>query len=166
MNKQLRLDEDDFHILHELQVDSSQSLSTLSTKLHLPKSTIHARMKKLGEKGVIERQTIRINTELLGFEMLAFIMINFDQHYTNLDQEEVAKKIAKIPLVEEVHLIAGEWDILIKVRTRGINELGDFSVKKLKTVEGLGKSLTFVVLKNIKDSNSAQYPFLIDTLLL
>lgn len=156
----LRLDDTDFDILHELMEDSSQPLTNLSKSLDLPKSTIHARIKKLERYEVIEKYTVKINTEVLGYELLAFIMINFDQHETNLEQEEIADKLANLPMVEEVHLIAGEWDILCKVRVKGIDALGDFSTKKLKNIEGIGKSLTFVVLKKIKDSNSK--PYIID----
>lgn len=156
----LRLNETDFNILHELMEDSSQSLTKLSKNLDLPKSTIHARIKKLEKYDVIEKYTIKLNTGILNYELLAFIMINFDQHETNLEQEEIACKLANLPMVEEVHLIAGEWDILCKVRVKGIDALGDFSTKKLKNIEGIGKSLTHVVLKKIKDSNSR--PYIID----
>ena len=158
--RNLRLDETDFDILHELLEDSSQPLTNLSRILDLPKSTIHARIKKLEKYEIIDKYTIRLNTDILQYELLAFIMINFDQHETKLEQEEIANKLASLTMVEEVHLIAGEWDILCKVRVGGIDELGDFSTKKLKKIEGIGKSLTFVVLKKIKDSNSK--PYIID----
>jgi DNA-binding Lrp family transcriptional regulator len=157
MKEKIRLDETDFKILHELLEDSSQSLTRLSKKLNTAKSTIHSRIKKLERTEVIEKYSIKMNMELLNYPLIAFIMLNYEQHVTNYDQEEVAKKIAKIAMVEEVHLIAGEWDILIKVRAKGVEELGEFSIKKLKKIEGIGQSLTYVVLRKIKEENSKPY---------
>ena len=160
MDEKIRLDETDYKILHELLDDSSQSLTKLSKKLNTAKSTIHSRIKKLERLKVIEKYSIKMNMDLLNYPLVAFIMLNYDQHVTDYDQEEVARKIAKMSMVEEVHLIAGEWDILIKVRAKGVEALGEFSIKKLKKIEGIGKSLTYVVLRKIKEENSK--PYIID----
>ncbi len=157
MKEKIKLDETDFKILYELLEDSSQSLTELSKKLNIAKSTIHSRIKKLERTEVIEKYSIKMNMELLNYPLIAYVMLNYDQHKTDYDQEEVAQKIAKMAMVEEVHLIAGEWDILIKVRAKGVEALGEFSIKKLKKVEGIGKSLTYVVLRKIKGENSKPY---------
>jgi DNA-binding Lrp family transcriptional regulator len=157
MDEKIRLDETDYKILHELLDDSSQSLTQLSKKLNTAKSTIHSRIKKLERNKVIEKYSIKMNMDLLNYPLIAYIMLNYDQHVTDYDQEEVAQKIAKMSMVEEVHLIAGEWDILIKIRAKGVEALGEFSIKKLKKIEGIGKSLTYVVLRKIKEENSKPY---------
>ena len=86
-------------------------------------------------------------------------MLTFDQTQTNKDQADIAKIIASIERTEEVHLIAGEFDILVKVRASDIEDLGEFVTKDLKDIDGIGHSRTHVALKIVKES--CDPPFLI-----
>ena len=69
-----------------------------------------------------------------------------------LTQREVAKEIARLPEVQEVHIITGNWDLLLKVRVRDVEELGKFIVDRLRLVKGVEKTLTCVVLSTEKET--------------
>ncbi len=159
----IRLDDIDFDLISELLSDASKSLNSLSKSLGLPKSTIHAKIKRLEKHGLIEKYMIKLNMNVLRYPLLAFIMVNFDQHRTDYDQETVARNLSENYMVEECHLLAGEHDILIKVRAKNIEDLGEFSTKTLKNIDGIGRSITYVVMNRIKDVNTA--PYLIDGIL-
>ena len=150
--KQLVLDDLDFALLELLSLNGKQSLHELSKKLEVPRSTIHASISKLERKGVIKTYAALIDHRMLGLDLLAFVMISFDKRETKLDQEAVAKKIGKLNQVQEVFIIAGEFDILVKVRASSIDDLGDLVVKDLKEISGVGNTLTHIVLKTIKES--------------
>ncbi|HDD72398.1 MAG TPA: Lrp/AsnC family transcriptional regulator, partial [Candidatus Bathyarchaeota archaeon] len=69
-----------------------------------------------------------------------------------LSQREVAEEIAKFPEVQEVHIITGDWDILIKVRACSVDEIGKFVVDKLRKVRGDKKTLTCMVFETTKET--------------
>ena len=149
----LKIDDLDLEILQHLVSDSKITLKELSKKIVIPPSTIHARIKKMEKQGIIDRYTLKINFRAIGLEIMAFVMISFDKNQTNLDQVEVARKISKIPKVQEVYIIAGEFDILLKVRALSIDDLSDLVVKELKKINGVGHTLTHIVLTTIKESD-------------
>ena len=159
----IKLDELDFRILKHLRENSQEPLAVLSEKLSHPKSTIHARIKKLQNSGIIKSFGAYIDMNLLNLGIIGFVLLSFDQTKTNYVQEDAARQIAKLPQVEEVHIIAGQWDILCKVRSDTITNLGDFVIRDLKSVEGISSSLTLVVLKSFKETNDP--PFALETLI-
>ncbi len=68
-----------------------------------------------------------------------------------MSQRTVAKKISAMKNVEEVHIIAGEWDLLVKVRGKTVEEIGDFVVEKLRNIEVVEKTMTIVVFETVLD---------------
>lgn len=152
------LDETDFKILKLLKEDSKQPLKTLEERLGSKSSTIHARIKKLEQKGIIKNYTINLDMKSIGLPLVGFIMLIFEKSETHLDQETIATEIGKLPRTQEVHLIAGEYDILVKVRSKDIEDLGEFVTKDLKQIKGIGSSRTFVSLNIIKEFSDPPYP--------
>lgn len=151
------IDDKDLQILIELRKNSSIVLKDLAEKLDSKSSTIHNRIKKLEEKGVIKGYTVKLNMKSIQYDLVGFVMLNFDKSQTDLDQERVAKKLSNMKRVEEVHLIAGEFDILLKVRAKDIDDLGEFVTKDIKEVKGVSGNRTYVSLKKLKETNDPPY---------
>lgn len=150
----------DIKILQLLRADAKIVLKDIATKLDSKPSTIHNRLKKLEESGVILKHTIDLNLDYIGYNLSSFVLLNYDKRATDMDQEAVAREIGKIKRVQEVHLISGEFDMLLKVRAKSVADLGDFVTKELKELEGIYGSRTYISLKSIKVTN--QGPFVID----
>ncbi len=87
-------------------------------------------------------------------------MVSFEKSDNTPDQLIVAENISKFERVEEVHIIAGEFDILLKVRAKNIEDLGIFVTKELKEVNGVGGTRTLVSLSNVKQYYNE--PFITD----
>ena len=64
----------------------------------------------------------------------------------------MAKEIAKFPEVQEVHIITGDWDLLIKVKAEDVEAIGKFVIDKLRLVKGIEKTLTCVVFETEKET--------------
>jgi len=62
--------------------------------------------------------------------------------------------VARFPEVQEVHIITGDWDLLIKVKERDVASVGGFVVDKLRTVRGIEKTLTCMVFEAVKETLS------------
>ncbi|MCS6769809.1 MAG: Lrp/AsnC family transcriptional regulator [Candidatus Caldarchaeum sp.] len=144
------LDEKDIKIIEELMENAEQSITELAAKLRIPRTTVQERVKRLKQQGVIKKYTIQVNYAKLGKPATAFILISFEQGA--MSQKKLAQEIAKLPEVVEAHLITGEWDILVKVRTDSMQSIGSLVVDKLRTMEGVGKTMTCVSFTAVKES--------------
>ncbi|MEM0383487.1 MAG: Lrp/AsnC family transcriptional regulator [Candidatus Caldarchaeum sp.] len=145
------LDEKDHKIIEELMENAEQSITELAAKLRIPRTTVQERVKRLKQLGVIKKYTIQVNYSKLGKPATAFILISFEQGA--MSQKKLAQEIAKLPEVVEAHLITGEWDILVKVRTDSMQSIGSLVVDKLRTMEGVGKTMTCVSFSAVKESS-------------
>ena len=143
-------DDKDGEILEQLAKDSRQSTADISRKTGIPRMTVHERIKKLTKQGIIEQFTIKPNYSKLGKPVTAFILVAYAPGH-KMAQETVAAKIAKIPGVHEVHIIAGEWDMLLKARASSIEEMGTLVVRKIREVEGVNKTFTMPVFLTVSE---------------
>ena len=141
--------EKDRLIVEALKMNSRATIKELSNETGIPRATVFDRMKKLQEEKIIKNFTVELDHEKTGNGTLAFILVKFDPHGRQ-HQADVGKSIAKIDGVEEVHIIAGDWDMLLKARAKGLKELGELVVDKLRMVEGVSDSVTCPCFKTIK----------------
>ncbi|MFB6076000.1 MAG: Lrp/AsnC family transcriptional regulator [Candidatus Aenigmatarchaeota archaeon] len=145
------LDEKDRKILENLKENSDLTTRQISKRTIIPITTVHNRIKKMEEKGIIKKYTIVPDYKKLGKEIAAFILVEveYPKEDKKFSQEDVAKEIDKYGQVEQVSMVTGETDIVIKVRTENVDKLNDFLTKKLREIEGVNGTETMIVLKEI-----------------
>ena len=144
------LDDKDRAILTELQKDARRSTKAIAKDLNIPRATVHERIKRMMDKGIIKGFTVVPDYSQLGEPVTAFILISFLPN-NDVSQRELAGKIAGLDGVQEVHLISGEHDILIKVRGRSMEGIGSLVIDKLRMIPGVGKTLTVASFASIKE---------------
>ncbi len=111
------LDELDRKIINLLQENARMKNSEIAQKLGKPTSTIYERVKKLEKAGVIKGYRAVVDPRKVGYEIVGFIL--GEPRYTeDLDWEEVGRKLAKIPGVQEVYFLTGQDDYLLKLRAK------------------------------------------------
>ena len=142
------MDSIDQQLLKLLSNNGRATASELSRKVNLSVPAVSERLRKLESTGTIDYYGIRINRELLGYKLMAFIFVNIDLE-ENIDSSRVA--IAAYPEVLECHQMAGEYDYLLKVLLEDTKELEYFISKKLKRIKGVQKSNTLIGLSTSKD---------------
>jgi len=144
------LDNIDLKLLKELKENARENIASLSRKVGIPRTTVHYRIKKLVEEGIIEKFTVKPNYKKLDLGTTAFILARYEPE-SGLSQREVAKRIAALDGVYEVHIIAGEWDLLIKVRAPTSEEVGKIVVDRLREIRGIGQTVTMVSFVTVKE---------------
>lgn len=149
------LQEKDKKILSILQQNCKLSTKELASLVKSPISTVHTRIKRLEEKGFILGYRALVNAKLVDRGACAFVLIAFSPR-ENIPQREVAKKLAGLKDVQEVHIIAGEWDMLLKLKARNIDSVGRFVIDKLRAVRGIEKTLTCVVFESVKEATAVE----------
>ena len=149
------LDKKDIQILRIIQRNSKITTREMARQLNIPVTTVFTRIKKLEQKGIIKEYRAILNEKKLGKGTTAFILASFSYRTQNkelLSQRELAREIAKFPEVQEVHIITGDWDLLIKVKAENVEAIGKFVIDKLRLVKGIEKTLTCVVFETEKET--------------
>lgn len=143
-------DEKDFAILGELKEDGRQSTADIARSTHLPRVTVHERIRKMRERGVIRCFAALPDYAKLGQPVTAFVFVSYLPGPTS--QREVADKIAKLENVFEVFVVSGEWDLLLKVRGKSMEEIGGLVIDRIRSLPGVARTLTTACFTTIKES--------------
>jgi Lrp/AsnC family leucine-responsive transcriptional regulator len=151
----IQLDETDLHIISLLQVNSTLSNKDLAAKIGMAPSAVLERVKKLEQKNVIRGYPASIDPEALDLRLLAFIFIKSSEGPGNA---AVAKQLAKLPEVLELHHIAGEDCYLLKVRAREPQSLIALMRDKFSRIPNILSTKTTIVLETIKELNQLPIP--------
>jgi DNA-binding Lrp family transcriptional regulator len=143
----MQIDEKEQKILKLLKENSKLTTSQISKKTKIPITTIHNRIKKLEKTGIIKNYTLNLDFEKIEKPIKAFMFVSINQKKTS--QEEIGKKIKNISEIEFVDIITGTTDIIVQARTKTINELNELITNKLRNIEGVDKTETMIVLKEV-----------------
>jgi Lrp/AsnC family transcriptional regulator for asnA, asnC and gidA len=115
-------------ILRILSKDSSIPIVEIAKKLGISDATVHLRIKNLLAVGIINKFTISVDNNRLGYTHVAFIGVNVVPGYT----AEVTKYLTGLNEILELHEMLSRFDLLLKLRARNLNELRDFVVNKVR----------------------------------
>src|SRR4030066_2292251 len=154
----IKLDEKDMGILALIQGNSKLTAKQIAKRINAPITTVFAKTKRMEELGIIKEYRAILAPEKLGSTTAAFILaaVSYRAKADNspVSQRAVAEEISKFPEVQEVHIITGDWDLLIKLRAENVEAIGKFVVDKLRLIKGLEKTLTCMVFEPVKESTS------------
>ena len=123
----LLLDDLDWKILDELANNPRIKINELAEKFSLHRNTLSLKFKRINENDLLKTVT-KPNYEKL-FYITALI---FATAASNTNNRETGEKIAHLAGVEEVNVISGEWDFLIKIRGQSIEQIGSTIIEELK----------------------------------
>ena len=148
----IQLDDKDYRILALLRENARLTTGEMAKELGIAQTTIHNRIKRMRESGIIKRFTVDLDGKKIGRGLVAYILCTVSYHTSRgqkIDQYEVARLIKALPEVEEVSIVTGENDIIVKVALRDVDELNHFIIDELRNTEGVEKTMTSVVLTEV-----------------
>jgi Lrp/AsnC family transcriptional regulator for asnA, asnC and gidA len=140
------IDEIDVAILKEVQEDSKTSYRDIAKKLGLSVGTVHNRVKKMSEMGVIRSFAAVLDPVKLGFDLTAVILMQVDGGHI----VDVERAIAKSKSVMAVYDTTGDYDIITIAKFRSREELNTFIKETLK-MPNVKRSVTSIVLNVVKE---------------
>ena len=141
------MDNIDCKILNIIQNNANISNSDLSRQLDMAPSGVRERVKKLEAAGIIEKYEVRINPKKVGLDITTFIHVETNE---KVGQNNVGIELAKIPGVQEVHLVAGEYCYFIKSRVKDTDAHNQL-MKRMGEVDGVKNARTTMVLETLKE---------------
>ncbi len=144
-----QLDATDIEILHALQQDAKVNTKELSEKLHISKTPIYERIKRLENDGYIKGYTALVDNKKIGLPLIAFcnvsLAVHDDEHIRRFQQE-----IKDIDEIMECYSIGGIYDFFLKVVLKDLDAYNRFVFEKLTKVHGIVKMQSAFVLNEIK----------------
>ena len=144
------IDKKDEIILTELKKNARESTKMIAKNVKIPRVTVHDRIQKMIDRGIIKSFQVSIDYKKIGFTSEVFIFVSFLSN-TEVSQRELAKRISELPGVSEVHIISGEYDLLLKVRGKSLEDIGILVVDKLRQLKGVDKTVTFACFETVKE---------------
>jgi len=138
------IDGKDSAILKILKENSRMAIREIAKKTKLRPSTVHQRLVRLKEKAIIEKFTVKLNNKAVDRDFIVFIFVK-TKPSALLD-----KKLINDNHVTEVFGITGEYDLLLKLKFKDVNEFNNFIIgfRKEQRIE---TTLTMVVTANVKE---------------
>jgi Lrp/AsnC family transcriptional regulator for asnA, asnC and gidA len=134
-------------ILRILSKDSSIPIVEIAKKLGISDATVHLRIKNLLAAGIINKFTISVDNNRLGYTHVAFIGVNVVPGYT----AEVTKYLTGLNEILELHEMVSRFDLLLKLRARSLNELRDILVNKVTKFPRIVEIELMTTLKTAKE---------------
>ncbi|MEA3292750.1 MAG: Lrp/AsnC family transcriptional regulator [Pseudomonadota bacterium] len=143
------LDKFDLRILEILQSDGRISNLDLAEMVGLSATPCSRRVKRLEAAGVIEGYTARISPLAIGLDVSVFISVRLEKKASG-PAVNFADVVQDIPEIFECYLVTGDYDYVLRVRTRGVDSLKDFILNKLTAIPGVAETSSTLILEETK----------------
>jgi Lrp/AsnC family transcriptional regulator for asnA, asnC and gidA len=153
MDKNLEIDNVDLKILALLMEDANMPYTEIGKKIYVSGGTVHVRMKKLEQLGVVKGSSLNIDYSKLGWDISAFLGIYLDKSSL---YDEVSRELEKIPEIVNVHYTTGIYSIFCKIICRDTNHLREVLHDKIQKVSGIQRTETFI---SLDESINRSIPF-------
>ena len=144
--KSVMIEELDKKILNALNRDARMSFRGIAKELGISPTTLYTKVKKLEKSGVIKGYIPLIDTESVGYNLMAIISLRVKQE-KDIDVQDV---ISKFPQVGAVYEVTGEWDLILICYFRGREDLTNFLKKELP-LSNIERAITHLVLNVVKE---------------
>lgn len=144
MSAVLNIDKLDLKIIQQLMRDASVSYADLGKKLYVSAGTIHVRIKKLQEAGVIKELRYGVDLKNLGYDVIAFIGIYLEKSSL---YDSVAKELKKIPEIVRMNYTTGNYSIFAEIVCKDIGQLRAILHDELQKIKGIERTETFISLE-------------------
>ena len=138
-----KLDEIDYKVL-DLLIDNSRiPFTDIAKKLLISAGTVHVRIKKMEDAGIISGSSLKLDYKKLGYTFIAYIGIFLEKtHLTN----EVLEKLNSIPFVTVAHITTGRFNIYCKIRSRNTNHAKEI-IFMIDDIDGVSRTETMISLE-------------------
>lgn len=147
----MKLDETDKKLLKLLQTDSKQTTKELSSKLNLSVTAVYERIKKLEREDIIDKYVVLLNGSKIDRNFVVFCQIKLLQQTKDyiLGFE---KEVIKFNEILECFNVSGDFDYILKIVVKDMEEYRDFLVNKLSTLHQIGSKHSTFMIGEVKNT--------------
>ena len=139
----------DLQILKILQKKARIPNVEVARQVDMAPSAVLERIRKLEKQGFIDGYEVRLNPKRFRRNLVAFVMVT-TQHPKQ--RPKTAKQLSAIPEAQEIHEVAGEDGILVKIRVSDTAELGRLLENKIAVIDAVRSTRTMIVMSTLKET--------------
>ena len=143
----LQIDDINLKIIDILNKDSSTPFVDIAKRIGVSDATVHIRVRRMIAAGIINKFTISVDNDLLGYDHLAFMGINISPG----SADQIISDLLRIEEVLEMHEMHGKFDLLLKIRAKNLNQMRDIVENKICKIPHILESELMTVLKTDKE---------------
>lgn len=144
MAKNYEIDNVDLKILNLLKKNAKMPYTEIAKQVYVSGGTVHVRMKKMEEMGIVTKTTLKLNYSKLGYDITCFLGVYLQKSSL---YDIVVEELRKIPEIVKIHYTTGKYNIFIKIYCKDTNHLKDVLHDKIQKVEGIDSTETFMSLE-------------------
>lgn len=152
----LTLDEKDMGILRLLQQDAKMTIRDIARQLNLSTTPVYERIRKMEQAGVIRQYAAIVDPRKINKGMTVLVYITLKEH-NKKNGKKFIQEIVSFQEVTECLNISGEFDFMIKVQVKDMDEYREFYVNKLGELDNLSHTQSIFVISVIKETHQVVY---------
>lgn len=145
-----QIDKTDLKILEILMQDAKRPFTEVAKKAFVSGGTVHVRMNKMEEAGIVEKTTLKLNYARLGYDITAFIGIYLEKSAL---YDQVLAELKGIPEITSIHYTTGNYSMFVRIHCRDTNHLRLVLHDKMQQVSGIERTETMISLEESLDRN-------------
>lgn len=149
----MNFDNIDKKLLKFLQVDSKSTTKELSSKLNLSVTAVYERIKKLEREGVISKYVTLLNRNKVEKSFVVFCHIKLIQHKKDLISQ-FEDEVIKLNEVLECFHVSGDYDYILKICVKDMEEYREFMVTKLTDLKHIGSTHSSFMIGEVKNTTA------------
>ena len=140
----LNIDKLDLKIIQQLMQDASMSYAEMGKKLFVSAGTIHVRIKKMQESGIISGMKYQVDLKKMGYDVIAFIGIYLEKSSL---YDTVARELHKIPEITRLNYTTGNYSMFAELVCKDIAQLRYVLHDQLQKIKGIERTETLISLE-------------------
>ena len=144
MTEDPEIDQLDRQILAKLIEDGKMPYTDIAKQLYVSSGTIHVRMKKMEQMGIVLGSSLTVDYQKLGYDITAFLGVYLDKSSL---YDEVAEQLKQIPEIIEANYTTGLYSIFARIVCKDTNHLRVVLHDKIQKIPGIQRTETFISLE-------------------
>lgn len=144
MSAKLIFDKLDCQIINEMMETAEVSYADLGKKLFVSGGTIHVRIKKLQEMGIVKGTKLNVDLKVMGYDVIAFIGIYLEKSSL---YDVVVQDLKKIPQIVRLNYTTGNYSMFAEIVCKDISQLRYVLHDELQKIKGIERTETFISLE-------------------
>src|SRR5919199_4411934 len=141
------LDDVNLQIIDILSKDSSTPFVEIAKRVGISDATVHLRVRRLIDEGIIRRFTLSLNNDSLGYDHLAFVGINIRPGFA----DQTTDGLSNLEEVLEIHEMHNRFDLFLKIRAKNLSHMRDIVENKIRILPNIVETELMTVLKSSKE---------------
>lgn len=144
LNFDKSLDKLDLQIIQTMMLDGEISYADIGKQLFVSGGTIHVRIKKLEELGIVQGKILAVDLKALGYDVIAFIGVYLEKSSM---YDAVALALKNIPQIVRLNYTTGNYSMFAEIVCKDIQQLRYVLHDELQKIKGIERTETFISLE-------------------